>query len=87
MVRRHKPKAQAHGHAGLRLVTGGEGGVLTRLDETWKGESRHGQMPGVHGPNGVLTNEQESTVLDPLPIGGDHGHRTVYSQVPVEQLQ
>src|SRR5579875_2106248 len=44
-------------------------------------------MPCVHGTKGVLTNEVESTLPDLVLISGDHCHRTVRSEIPVEQLQ
>ncbi len=44
-------------------------------------------MPCVHGTKGVLTNEVESTLHDLVLTSGDHGRRTVGSQVPIEHLQ
>src|SRR5579875_3689664 len=44
-------------------------------------------MPCVHGTKGVVTNKVESTRLDLVLVSGDHGHRTVRSQIRVEQLQ
>ena len=71
----------------MRFVASRKAEILSGLDQSRKSKDCHGEMACIHSADSVLTNEAERTILYILLISGDHRHRTVRPQVPIEQIQ